>query len=58
MLKERVPKCCLGEKEEPTSEERRRKMRSLVGIAPLQPGEDPDAIRSERLSKMDSLSCS
>lgn len=49
---EEVPDFCRTENVQPSPEERRRKMRQLVGIAKLKPGEDLDSLKQERLSRI------
>lgn len=48
-----VPEWCFDDEAVPTTEQRRKTMRSLIGVAPLKPGEDVDAIKAERLSRID-----
>ena len=47
-----VPPCCLDSQETTPRDARRAMMRELVGIAPLQPGENVNSIRAARLSRM------
>ena len=46
-----VPDFCKAENAKLTPEERRQRMRQLVGVAPLAPGEDLRSLRDERLSR-------
>lgn len=46
-----VPDFCKGEMGKLTAEERRQKMRQLVGIAKLKPHEDLKTLKEERLSR-------
>ena len=46
-----VPDCCLESEDVLTSVQKRQAMRNLVGIAPLEGGQDARTIREERLSR-------
>lgn len=48
-----VPDFCRSESGKLTPEARRQKMRQLVGIAKLAPGEDLETLKNERLSKVE-----
>lgn len=48
-----VPDFCKSETGKLSPEARRQKMRQLVGIAKLAPGEDLQTLKHERLSKME-----
>lgn len=48
-----VPDFCRSESGRISPEARRQKMRQLVGIAKLAPGEDLQSLKSERLSKIE-----
>lgn len=46
-----VPDFCKPEHSKLTAEERRQRMRQLVGVAKLGPGEDLRSLKDERLSR-------
>lgn len=48
-----VPDCCRQESAPITSEDRRRKMHDLVGIAKLSSGEDLDSLKQHRLARLE-----
>lgn len=47
-----VPDFCMAESGAATPESRRSKMRKLVGIVKLEPKEDADTVKRERLSRL------
>lgn len=48
-----VPDFCRRECDAVTPEMRREKMRNLVGVAKMQPGEDLRSLKKERLSRLE-----
>lgn len=50
---DKVPDFCKPETGAITADARRQKMRQLIGVAQMCPGEDLDALKRERLSRMD-----
>ncbi len=48
-----VPDFCLAPNAQPSPEERRRKMRHVIGIAKLAPGKDVNSLKRERLSRIE-----
>lgn len=50
---EEVPDFCITESEALSPDARRQKMRQMVGIAKMAPGEDLSTLKQERLSRLE-----
>ena len=51
--KDEVPDLCKSKDRSLSAEQKRERMRELIGIAPLAPGEDLVSLRKERLARIE-----